>query len=635
MRWPGLHRPTPWQLWVGTSGLLLSGACSYALYELVTIEKSRYHTWRSLVHHYVSNKLMAVLGYISYRDLYRDSLNVRAAQSEFLLGVLRDNQHTPYGRDHHFEDLLERVEPFRLRHPLTRISHYQTYIDRIVEHDERAIMTADPAYMLAITSGTSGQCSLIPTNSKIPTTFFFRGIATMFYSVYQMLDMPFHITQADLPMLKINHQKSMKFMFPAKKRATPQGLRIGPNSSNPEDSQKLSYLYVTPHEAYGIRNEANLMYVHLLFGLRDPDLGMIEANFANLLMGALNFMSTHWKHLVEDIRNGTLTPPFPAEIDPDIRSQLESNLVPDPDRAEFLDKKSRYGFSDIVIQIWPRLHTIVTTTSGSMEPYRAKLRQSFVQFGCIYSPIYGATEGLLGVNTTPNTNPYRDDVPNYTLMPRAQFFEFIPVDQSHMEQPTTLLLHELKSGQEYEVVITNNSGLYRYRLGDVVKVHGYMNEIPKVEFCYRVSQILNLRGEKVTEPFMDQAIRKLFNKIEDHPALHEYTCVESPLMKDVEGSSQAPHYVIFVECKPCDNHSPKPEVLSKCLEDWFAENHGVYKSFKTKGSIGPIEVKILKEGTFRQLEIVMKEETGGVTQFKIPRVVSSPDRLKWFMGKLQ
>lgn len=395
---------------------------------------------------------------------------------------------------------------------------------------------------------------------------------------------------------------------------------------------------MTPHEAYGITNEANLMYVHLLFGLRDPDLGMIEANFANLLLGALNFMSAHWKNLVQDVRNGTLTLPFPAEIDPDLRSQLESSLNPDPSRAEFLEKKSRYGFGDIVIQIWPRLHTIVTTTSGSMEPYRSKLRHSFIQFGCIYSPIYGATEGLLGVNTTPNTNPYRDAVPKYTLMPRAQFFEFIPVDQSHMEQPTTLLLHELKSDHEYEVVITNNSGLYRYRLGDVVKVSGYMNEIPKVEFCYRVSQILNLRGEKVTEPFMDQAIRNLFNKIEDHPALHEYTCVESPLMntgaQDPE-TPDKPHYVIFVECQPCEKHNPKPEVLSKCLEDWFSENHGVYKSFKNKGSIGPIEVKILKEGTFRQLERVMKEETGGVTQFKIPRVVSSPLRLQWFMEQLQ
>lgn len=118
---------------------------------------------------------MAVLGYISYRDLYKDSLNVRAAQSEFLLNVLRDNQNTPYGQDHHFKDLLERVEQFRLRHPLTRIQDYQSYVDRIVEKDERSVMTADPVYMLAITSGTSGKCSLIPTNTKIPTTFFFRG----------------------------------------------------------------------------------------------------------------------------------------------------------------------------------------------------------------------------------------------------------------------------------------------------------------------------------------------------------------------------------------------------------------------------------------------------------------------------
>jgi hypothetical protein len=37
----------------------------------------------------------------------------------------------------------------------------------------------------------------------------------------------------------------------------------------------------------------------------------------------------------------------------------------------------------------------------------------------------------------------------------------------------------------YEVVITNSSGLYRYRMGDMIRVVGFHNKAPIVEFMYR------------------------------------------------------------------------------------------------------------------------------------------------------
>jgi hypothetical protein len=44
---------------------------------------------------------------------------------------------------------------------------------------------------------------------------------------------------------------------------------------------------------------------------------------------------------------------------------------------------------------------------------------------------------------------------------------------------------QAEAGQMYEVVITNVSGLYRYRMGDVIKVCGFHFECPIVEFMYR------------------------------------------------------------------------------------------------------------------------------------------------------
>lgn len=48
-----------------------------------------------------------------------------------------------------------------------------------------------------------------------------------------------------------------------------------------------------------------------------------------------------------------------------------------------------------------------------------------------------------------------------------------------------MLLLQAEVGQVYELVITNASGLYRYRFGDVIKVVGHHNTCPVIEFHYR------------------------------------------------------------------------------------------------------------------------------------------------------
>lgn len=55
----------------------------------------------------------------------------------------------------------------------------------------------------------------------------------------------------------------------------------------------------------------------------------------------------------------------------------------------------------------------------------------------MYSPLYGATEGLLGVNLWP-----KEEKALYLMVPDAQFFEFIPIENSDEDQPKVLsILH--------------------------------------------------------------------------------------------------------------------------------------------------------------------------------------------------
>ena len=46
---------------------------------------------------------------------------------------------------------------------------------------------------------------------------------------------------------------------------------------------KTKFLYTTPEAALDVLTEPELMYLHLLFALKDRALGTIEANFANLV----------------------------------------------------------------------------------------------------------------------------------------------------------------------------------------------------------------------------------------------------------------------------------------------------------------------------------------------------------------
>lgn len=108
-------------------------------------------------------------------------------------------------------------------------------------------------------------------------------------------------------------------------------------------------------------------------------------------------------------------------------------------------------------------------------------------------------------------------------------------------------------GKLYELVVTNLSGLYRYRIGDVVKVTRFHNNCPVMEYQYRQGQILNVRAEKTSERVFYDALTSVLSDYEQRFQLVDYTCAESIMFDgkdklfggDVMGA--APFYVIFLE----------------------------------------------------------------------------------------
>lgn len=71
------------------------------------------------------------------------------------------------------------------------------------------------------------------------------------------------------------------------------------------------------------------------------------------------------------------------------------------------------------------------------------------------------------------------------------------------------LLHELETGKEYEVLVSQAGGLLRYRLGDRVRATGFYRGAPCLAFVGRAGGVVDLVGEKLNEAFVAQVLGEL------------------------------------------------------------------------------------------------------------------------------
>ena len=347
------------------------------------------------------------------------------AQEDFLLKQLRENADTEYGKLYNFA-AIKTAEEYIGRHPLTRYSHFKPYVERMMAGEDM-VLTKDKPVVFAVTSGTSGTGSIMPMVKKQRGVFFLEGISVLYRCMVDAFPDTAYLN------------KDFKIFYNPSWRMSEAGIKVGPNSATPSESKRLLHIYSTPEPAYEILSEPEALYIHLLFALRDPQIGVIEANFASLVFNAFKTLEREMPNLVKDIAHGTLNPDL--KLKAEVREKLEALLTPDPQRAAELQTAVEGGSEGLAKRVWPDLHVVLCTDTGTFSLYGEKLRQTFLKGVPLYSPIYGATEGLIGVNIWPKDVPSR-----YLLHPRSQFFELIPVAHAEEDQPQTRLLHQVLLG---------------------------------------------------------------------------------------------------------------------------------------------------------------------------------------------
>ncbi len=149
------------------------------------------------------------------------------------------------------------------------------------------------------------------------------------------------------------------------------------------------------------------------------------------------------------------------------------------------------GVSD-TRQYWPNLKVISCWASGPAKHYVAELSRLFPQ----------ATIEPKGLLFTEAVVTVPDESGRPRLAPQG-YFEFRQGDKCFGAS-------ELVAGDEYEVILTTASGLYRYASGDRIRCEeSDLSGRPVLEFLGRDSLSCDLVGEKLTEAFVGQCLGTL------------------------------------------------------------------------------------------------------------------------------
>lgn len=589
------------KLWAGVL-TPVCGISAMVCFDVARRKASSSHTFRSKFDHYIAIAGLSWVGWFARRKLDKCCKDVTETQNKLLLGRLKDNAETQYGREYKFLEIQTREEYVK-QHPLTYISHYEPYIQRMMKGEEKVLTSRQPV-IFAVTSGTSGKSSILPMTKHQGFMFFIQGISVAYHSLLKTFPE------------NNNLQKTLKFFYTPKWRKSECGILIGPNSSSPTNSKHLLNIYSTPKAGFEILREPEALYVHLLFGLADKSLGMLEANFSSLILSSFDALYRYWSDIADDIERGEVNPKL--NIDESVRKELNAALTPNPQRANEIRDVMKTGSKvGIGKRLWPDCNLILSADSGSFDLPAKILRETYCKGIPIYSPLYAASEGLLGLNIWPKNHPSR-----YLLAVQSMFFEFIPVEHSKEDQPSTLFMDQVEKGEEYELVITNASGFYRYRFGDIIKVVDFYHQCPVIEFKHRKGQFLNVRGEKTSESLFYQALTEATSAWFPRKLLN-YCCVESLLIED-KGDSYAPFYHLFLEVD--DDSKPLTVDQREMIDKELCSRSYVYESFRNKGSIQPIRVHQVKVGTFEELrKFTIDNSQASANQYKVPRVLKTKE----------
>ncbi|BAB92590.1 putative auxin-regulated protein GH3 [Oryza sativa Japonica Group] len=534
--------------------------------------------------------------------------NAGQVQRRVLGEILAQNAPAEYLRRYGIPGSPDVVDAFRRLVPLVTYEGLQPDILRIANGDTSPIFSGKPISEFLTSSGTSGgERKLMPTIADE------MNRRSLLYSLLMPV-----MSQS---VSGLDKGKAMYLLFVKAESRTPGGLAARPVLTSYYRSRQFLDRPRDPYTSYTSPDEAILcvdsyqsMYAQLLCGLvHRADVLRVGAVFASGFLRAIHFLEKHWARLCHDIRTGELDPEITDRV---VRDAVGRVLRADPALADAIeDECARASWEGIIRRLWPRTKYIDVIVTGTMSQYIPTLE--FYGGGLpLTCTMYASSECYFGLNLNPMCKP--SDVA-YTLIPTMCYYEFLPVNCNNATAEAShrdlVDLVDVKLGHEYELVVTTYSGLYRYRVGDVLRVAGFKNKAPMFSFVRRQNVALSVDSDKTDETELHAAVSGAVQHLAPFGAsLVEYTSY-------ADAATIPGHYVLFWELRAGSTAVPASVFEECCLSVEEALNSVYRQGRACDRSIGPLEIRVVAEGTFDKLMDYAISRGASINQYKAPRCV--------------
>ncbi|MFE2448417.1 GH3 auxin-responsive promoter family protein [Streptomyces melanosporofaciens] len=408
--------------------------------------------------------------------------NARESQDDALRGMLRDNADTEFGKAHGFAR-CGGVDAYRAAVPIADYASLAPWIESAAAGRQN-VLSADPAVVFFKSSGSTGESKQIPITRQFMRTSFFpfyyaawANFVEHFPEAVQRADATLNLKHDPAPAIGATrsgqpHLGASQVDFG---QAFGEPLAAEPGSRAP---------WGTLPDFVDPADHLQRSYVRLRAAIEHDVRCVIGINPA--MVAALPYQLVQWwPRLVKDLYDGTI--------------DGHPGGTPDPARARLLERSAERAGGLLPTHVWPRMQLLFCWTTGLASLYLPRLREAFgPRVTALPAPV-AASEGFVAVALDRHLTAGSPAITGGLL-------EFVDADEDLRPDSATQLFHELEPGREYHAVISHVGGLYRYALGDVVRVVDRAGDIPRVEYAGRRT-LSDAVGERLRESHVVTALR--------------------------------------------------------------------------------------------------------------------------------
>jgi hypothetical protein len=497
-------------------------------------------------------------------------------QLKLLRKIINHNAETKFGKDNHFAE-IKNYEEYASKLPIREYEEFRPYILEQAENQDTRAIVNDTILFFNKTSGTTSEPKLIPV-TETALKGLKKSQSLMIY--YQYLNRKNAFVG-----------KAVGIASPAEEEMSEYGIPIGAASGHfyKSVSKMVRKKYVLPYEVFEIEDYELKYFIIGLFCLMHKNISYFGTANPTTILKIVETINSNKKQLLKDLGSGIIQ--HLKKEKSDHVDLINGFIKIDETRLNEVKTLFNQGEKIEFKDLWPDLKLVGTWTGGSCGIALKALISTMpkgvtsMDLGFVASEVRGTV--VINESTQGGIPTYQDN-----------FFEFVEKEAFEKGERHFLLLHELELGKEYYVIVTTQAGLYRYHMNDIMKVVDFENKCPVLCFIQKGKGVCNITGEKLYEGQLLHAI----------DALNLNAC-----FIQVVGDEQKVQYEMYAEF---EEENVNTQDLQSKLDQLLCEQNIEYMEKRKSNRLKPIQVSILKEGTYEIVKRMAVENGQREGQYK-------------------